>query len=318
MNQTSPENQTIENPIGKVGFTDVRVYALGCWFLLPFLRPCAHFVEDPEDADFIISMNNQAAGATESLIEARRWGKPIAWWTIEDPNSFEEFIRQAAHADFVFTTDEACLPQYRDRLGHSRVFPLPLACSPELHRPLDLADDATDFVLSANWYTNEARQWAIKTVVDPLLEAGFSLTLFCYEDFMWREPYRSFWKAQTHYLTTAEQYRHGRVVLGMNNQRSGMDGREKTVMTSMRTFEALACGKPFLSAHSDAYQSLGFVNAEHFVWLDNPADAVKWAEKMLQTDGEQMAKAGRDFVLANHTYAHRLASIAEAVLGNQR
>jgi spore maturation protein CgeB len=318
MNQTHPENQSIENPIQKVGFVNARVYALGCEFILPFLRPCARFVENPEEADFVISMNNAAAGATESLIEARRWGKPIVWWTIEDPNSFEEFISQAAQADFVFTTDEVCIPQYRNRLGHKCVFWLPLACSPELHRPLELADDATDFVLSGNWYMNEARQWAIKTVLDPLLEAGLSFTLFCYENFMWSEPYSRFWKSQTHYLTTAEQYRHGRVVIGLNNQRSGMDGREKTVMTSMRTFEALACEKPFLSAHSDAYQRLGFVNGEHFVWVDNPADTLVWAEKLLQTDDLRMAKAAKDFVLANHTYAHRLACIADAVLGSPR
>lgn len=310
------KNQFIDNRNHRADFVNVRVYALGCWFLMPFLSSCAHFVENPVEADFIVSMNNLAAGATESLTEAKRWGKPIAWWTIEDPNSFEEFISQAAHADFVFTTDEVCIPRYCERLGHNRVFWLPLACSPELHYPLETADDATDFVLSANWYSNEARQWAIKTVLDPIIDAGYTLTLFCYEDFMWREPYRRFWKAQTHYLTTAEQFRHGRVVLGMNNQRSGMDGRAKTLMTSMRTFEALACEKPFLSAHSDAYERLGFVNGEHFLWVDNQSDALVWAGKLLQTDSLRIAKAGREFVLANHTYAHRLARIAEAVLGN--
>lgn len=299
-------------------FQNVRIYALGCEFLMPFLRSCAYFVENPEEADFIFSMNNLADGATEALIEAKRWGKPIAWWTIEDPNWFETFVPQAAQADFVFTTDEVCIPRYRERLGHNRIFWLPLACSPELHYPLEPAEDATDFVLSGNWYINDARQWAIKTVLDPLLAAGYTLTLFCYENFMWSEPYRRFWKAQTHYLTTAEQYRHGRVVLGMNNQRSGMDGIEKTFMTSMRTFEALACEKPFLSSHSDAFERLGFVNGEHFIWVDNKSETVSQAEKLLQTEGLQIAKAGRDFVLTNHTYAHRLACIAEAALESSR
>ncbi|MCD9185054.1 MAG: glycosyltransferase [Pyrinomonadaceae bacterium] len=311
MEPTHTEKKIIENSLA-----NVRIYPLGCGFLMPFLHPCAQFVENPGEADFILSMNNLAAGATEALIDAKKFGKPVAWWTIEDPNWFENFITQAAHADFVFTTDEICIPRYRERLGHERIFWLPLACSPELHQPLELADDATDLVLSGNWYINDARQWAIKTLLDPLLEADYTLTLFCYEDFMWSEPYRRFWKAQTHYLTTAEQYRYGRVVLGMNNQRSGMDGIEKTFMTSMRTFEALACGKPFLSSHSDAFERLGFVNGEHFVWVSSQTEALIQIEKLLGTEGLQIAEAGRDFVLANHTYAHRLARIAEAVLEN--
>ena len=58
-------------------------------------------------------------------------------------------------------------------------------------------------------------------------------------------------------------HRHGRVVLGMNHQRSGMDGREGTFMTSMPTFEALGCGKPFLAAHSHAHERLGLFHGEH-------------------------------------------------------
>ena len=105
------------------------------------------------------------------------------------------------------------------------------------------------------------------------------------------------------------------MVLGVNNQRSGMDGREKTYMTSMRTFEALACGKPFLASHSDAYERLGLINGEHMVWVDRPADALAWAERLLGTEGERIAQQGRDLVLTQHTYAHRLARLVEIVLG---
>jgi spore maturation protein CgeB len=145
-----------------------------------------------------------------------------------------------------------------------------------LHRPLPPASGAADFVLSANWYAdNEARRWAVRTVVDPLIAAGHGLALFCYEGWsMWPEPYARHWRGAAHYLTTAEQYRQGRVVLGLNNQRSGMDGRGPSYMTSMRTFEALACGKPFLASHSDAYERLGFVNGEHMAWSTTPEETL--------------------------------------------
>jgi spore maturation protein CgeB len=288
-------------------FVDAAVSPLGCDFLLPFLTPCARFVDDPAGADFILALNDSRPDAVARLVGSRRWGRPLAWWTIEDPNHFDEFLPQAAVADFVFTTDEACIPRYVSALRHNRVFWLPLACSPEFHGPLQLTEDATDFVLSANWYRYEARRWGVATVVDPLRRAGCSLTLFSYEKGRWPAEYLSYWRGEMGPRTTAEQYRHGRVVLGLNNQRWG-------VGTSMRTFEALACAKPFLAAHSEAYDRLGLVHGEHMAWIDRAADALPWGRFLLGTEGEAIGRAGRAFVLAHHTYAHRLARIAEAVL----
>src|SRR6266404_4787768 len=136
--QMPDDSQSINDSAQTIDFVDVRIYPIDLEFLLPFLRQRAHFVANPEDADFILSMNSVSSDAIETLTRAKRWGKPIAWWTVEDPNWFEAFIEQAAHADFVFTTDEVCVPQYRHRLGHDRVFWLPLACSPELHHSLML------------------------------------------------------------------------------------------------------------------------------------------------------------------------------------
>jgi spore maturation protein CgeB len=303
-------------PVGPpLPYVNARVHAIDCEFLLPYLEPFGCFVDRPEDADLLLAMNSVRPGATQALSEARRWHKPLAWWTIEDPNAFESFLPQAQLVDFVFTTDLACIPSYVARLGHDRVFWLPLACSPAFHHPLAPVEGASDFVISANWYQNQARLWGVETVVEPLWRAGHSLTLFCYAAFMWPPQYRGFWRGETSCRTVAEQYRHGRVVLGLNNQRSGMDGRDKTYMTSMRTFEALACGKPFLAAHSDAYERLGFIQGEHMAWVERPEDTLAWAERLLGAEGLSIARQGRDFVLARHTYAHRLASLAEAVLG---
>jgi spore maturation protein CgeB len=290
-----------------------KIYAVGFEFLLPYMEKHGQFVAQPEAADFILTMNNPKADWSQTMASLKG-DKPIVWWTLEDPNWFETFIHQAAQADFVFTTDAACIPRYQQELGHNRVFWLPLACSPEFHFPLDLATDATDFVLSANWYHNEARLRGVQTVVDPLCKAGYSLSLFCYASFMWPARYRRYWRGETHYRTTAEQYRHGRVVLGLNNQCSGSDERKWTVMTSMRTFEALGCGKPFLAAHSDAYELLGLVHGEHMVWVQDPTETLIWAKRLLGPDGDRMACAGRELVLSRHTYAHRLSRIAEIVL----
>jgi spore maturation protein CgeB len=313
MNQFSATHKSVDSS----SRVTTKIYPVGLEFLWPFLQPHGQFVTQPESADFILTMNNATPdwGQKMALLKGE---KPIAWWTLEDPNWFEAFIGQAAQADFIFTTDAACIPRYQQVLGHNRVFWLPLACSPEFHFPLDLANDATDFVLSANWYPNEARLWGVQTVVDPLCHADYSLSLFCYASFMWPHQYQRYWRGETHYRSTAEQYRHGRVVLGLNNQRSGLDNHGWTVMTSMRTFEALACEKPFLAAHSDAYEALGFVHGEHMASVRDPTETLAWAKRLLGPDGNRIARVGRDFVLSRHTYAHRLTQITETVLSERR
>lgn len=58
--------------------------------------------------------------------EIRKLGQPVAWWTVEDPNWLDAFIDQPRLADFVFTTDEDCIPRYREggevRLAWPTVF----------------------------------------------------------------------------------------------------------------------------------------------------------------------------------------------------
>jgi hypothetical protein len=291
------------------------VCVLGCEFLRPFLEPYATVTAHPREARFILTANNGGAAYLGAMREARSSGRPVAWWTIEDPNGFETFFEEATLADFVFTSDAACVPRYRTALGHDRVCWLPLACSPAFHYPAPLRSDAAEFVLSANWYANEARRWGVETVVEPLRAAGRRLALFSYSNFNWPAPYAPFWRGATHYLTVSAQYTHGAVALGLNNQRSGLDGRGHTVMTSMRTFEALACGKPLLAAHSDAYARLGLGHGEHLASVRTPGEALDWADRLLGDRGRRIADAGRRFVLEHHTYGRRLATIADAIRG---
>lgn len=285
------------------------IFPLGCEFLLPYLEPYGCFVSDMRGCDFILASNSTEPAYADRMREAKAGGNPVAWWTIEDPNSFEDFLPQAAEADFVFTSDEDCIPRYIRQLGHDRVHWLPLGCAPLFHFPQALAEQAADFVISANWYTNRARLWGVEMVVEPLRRTGRTLALFCYENFMW-PGYRPYWRGSAGCRTVSAQYRHGRVAIGLNNQRSGMDGREHTVMTSMRTFETLACGKPLLAAQSDAYERLALQHGIHLAAVQTPEEALAWADRLLGEEGERIANAGRQQVLAHHTYGHRLSKIA--------
>jgi len=93
-----------------------------------------------------------------------------------------------------------------------------------------------------------------------------------------------------------------------------------TAMTSMRTFEVLACGKPLLAYQSTAYAQLGFENGLHFRWVGSGAEALDCAHHLLNSAGAAlvMAEEGRQFVLAHHTYAHRLQRILTAINGKAK
>jgi len=299
----------------------MRIHPIGFDFLKPYCEEYAEFVEDPATADFVLSMNN-AGGPGFAVIgmaraTADKYGKPFCWWTIEDPNSHLAYLPQAQKADYVFTSDKALIPRYRQIVGHERVFWLPLAASESIHRPLPLADDAAEVGYSGNWYVYGARKWGDQTVILPLAQAGYSFAIFSYEE----PPYeilKPFWRGGTSCYTVAEQYTHARLILGNNCQRSGMDGIAQTVMTSMRTAEALACGKPFLAAHSEAYEALDFVNGQHMLWATTPQEALaaaEWALHIDQDGAAAMAERGRKFVLRAHTYGCRIQRIGRAICG---
>lgn len=292
-----------------------KVYIIGSELLRPYIAHHVSMVSDVEEADFVLAMNSTDQVHTRSMAQAKYMGKSVAWWTIEDPNWFRTFLHQAQLADCVFTSDEACIPLYKAALKHSRVFWLPLACSEEHHKPLPLLSDCSSYVVSANWYANQARRWSVAVIVDPLIKAGRSLALYCYASraFRWPDRYHCFWKGEKHYTTVSQQYQAGCVVLGPINQRSGFDGVTKTYMTSMRTFEALACAKPFLAAASDAYERLGFVNWEHMVWTADRDESVSFGDRLLGDEGRAIGSRGRQFVLSQHTYRHRIEKIAEVM-----
>lgn len=301
----------------------MKVLFLGAAFMRPYWepeleavpvdlqRPLESQIAPHRDAAFAYAMNTDhlqvPLWAARDL--CRQQGTPTLWHTIEDPNAHAAFRSQAAGFDLIATSDAVLIPSYSQAYPGAKVFWLPLACQPALHRPAPTAPDAADCVFIGNWYANEARLAAVRMVLDPILAAGYTLELYAYTSPAWPARYRRWWKAATSCYDVSRYYPRGKLALGWNNQ------AWKTAMTSMRTYEVLACGKPLLAFHSDAYERLGFVNGEHFVWADDAGRAVKLAAELLGDPAAAAALAdrGRAFVLARHTYAHRLRQIQEAL-----
>jgi Glycosyl transferases group 1 len=310
-----------------------KIIMLGGPFMLPSWNPEADVVfvdlddnaeskvAENKDAAFALACNTACDGPTwERVVRARdvakQAGVPTVWHTIEDPNSFGTFVHQADGFDVIATSDGALIPEYQSRYPRGKVIWLPMAAQPAIHFPVAAFGPQADFVLAANYYTNDARQAAIHDLIEPLIEAGHSLALYAYDRCRWPDHFDRFYRGDFYYTDTASHYKDGVVALALNNQAWG------TAMCSMRTFEVLACGKPTLSYYSSAYKQLGFINAGpdleedgHFVWVDNRKDALTAARNLLDSPrrAAEIAAKGMHFVLQRHTYRNRLSTIMEAL-----
>lgn len=292
----------------------------------------AHRINDHRDADFafcVVDTMEQHMWRRRVLRRCHQLGIPRCLWNIEDPNAFGYYVQNVHRLDFefVFTTDRTTIPLYARRTYRStrvrffKTYWLPLAASPEHHYPVPTRDDATDLVLVAQsyWYW-PARRAAAQHLIVPLLKAGYSLRLFCPEGGWQEEPEIAAHRVGGECFTDTcgQHYAHGHIALGVNCQAGlEVDTFAKTSMTSMRTFEVLACGKPFLAYQSAAYEQLGFKKGIHFYWSRSQVEALDYAHQ-LRADpalAARVADQGRQFVLANHTYRHRIDRILRVIQG---
>lgn len=270
------------------------------------------------------AMNGAAIDAPHwpAMVQAcKRHKVPVCWMTCEDPNGYLACVREAELADFVFTSCRTMIPHYRRDCGHDRVYWLPMAASEALHKPMPLVEDAADLVLLGNHYANwPAKVRFLDHILKPLLAAGKTLALHTYPTNEWPPEIAALNRGATSCFDVARFYPEGRIAVGASCQcGGGMDQFAGTTMTSQRTFEALACGKPYLTIPSDAYEPLGFgYNGQYMTWQKCAPEALNAFEILSGPEGAAMAERGRAFVMQHHTYAHRLQRILDAIDGKAK
>ena len=299
----------------------MKMLNLGAEFMCPLWEPEIEQVGLAEshninwsEITFAYAMN--MAGTQPEYVRdlrnaAKKHGVPTVWHSIEDPNSFETFVEQAEGFDVIATSDRECIPKYWIRYPQAKVIWLPLAAQPKLHypRPHEGTRPLTDTILLANWYTGRERLEQVRTVVEPVVDAGIPFRLFAYPTHRWPAKYEKDWAGATGPFDVGRFYPEGKIALGISNQ------CHRTTMCSMRIFEAMACGLPLVAAVSDAFQSLGLEHGKHLMIASTPAEAIQWVRLLLEdpVEAQVIAECGRQFILEYHTYSNRLAKILETI-----
>ncbi len=253
--------------------------------------------------------NNTHTEIKDLTSYCKKLGIPTVFWNKEDPVHFNFYLKAASLFDYVFTTDENCIDEYKRKLGHDRVFTLPFAAQPKIHNPIRVPGYRSKNVCFAGtYYGNHHRDRTID--MDLLLRTAsrYGLEIFDRNHHLktnYRYPYtyRRFVKGYLPYDQLVNVSKQFKVCLNVNSVKSS------PTMCARRVFELLASGITVLSNDSKAMGTL----FDDTVLISKDRRSIQQALLQGIYNDEWRAKhelKGMRLVYNNHTYAHRLYQIA--------
>ena len=239
---------------------------------------------------------------------------PTVFWNKEDPVYFEHFIADAQLFDYVFTTDANCLEKYRQQLGHNRVFSLPFAAQPDIHHPTRVPGYQAGAVCFAGSYYTERFPERNKGL-SILLNAAKQYKLTIYDrnagvddpSLHFPQEFQPFVAGNLPYDQMVHAYKHYKIFLNVNSV------TDSPTMFSRRVFELLASGTPVLSNES---QGMREMLGHEIVPIASTLEEAKTHLSQLLGDEslrQQLALQGLRTVMNEHTYTHRLYTLATTV-----
>ena len=247
----------------------------------------------------------------EMLEYCRSAGIPTAFWNKEDPPHFDNFLGAAKDFDFVFTSDEDCVPRYREALGHNRVYVLPFAAQPRLHNPSrESGWPRYPVCFAGSWVSSRypGRAETLKQVLDPSIPHGlhiFDRNLSRMDfgtDYRFPEQYNEAIRGTLTYDEMLTAYRCYDVMLNVNTI------TESPTMFARRVFESLACGTPVISTES---VGMSRMLGEHARVARSAEDTARHLEELLGDEEARIREGHLAYrhVHENHTYRHRMNEV---------
>ncbi len=242
----------------------------------------------------------------------KRNGVPTVFWNKEDPAHFDRFIAKAGLFDIVLTTDADCIPRYRERVGHDRVYALPFAAQPAIHNPIQTEPRLPKACFAGTYYATrfEQRQEDMLCLLRPAMRLGLDIFDRMHgavgvqkDQYRFPDEFQPAIRGRLDYKDMVRTYKQYRVFLNVNSV------RQSPTMFSRRVFELLACGTPVISTYAKGIEALLGHNGVFIAESEEDSQGI--LESLLgDRDAWALASAlGIRKVLSEHTYAHRFASI---------
>ncbi len=260
--------------------------------------------------DFIFTEGHPGFDSKSICETAVRCGIPHLYWAIEDPVCTDLTIQTyVPYVDYIFTTTIEKIPVYK-ALGKKAELLL-FGCNPQFHRftGVDLKC-CYDIVLVANNYSSRYEE--VKWFLMPLVEKGFNIKVW---GIWWDDAARpvnllkfpEIYGNVLPYEDLPKVYSSAKIILGVNCDDTSM------TQTSMRPYEALACGGGLYLGHYTKAQENLF--GELIFQTHNTQETVTAVNRILNlTESERkgIAQKAQDEVYQKHSYAIRAEQIIRA------
>jgi len=232
-------------------------------------------------------------------------------WTIDPPLYFQPIIDVAPCYDHIFCQGTEAV-ELLDKAGIKGSCWLPVACDPDIHRPVMLSEREReayghDVVFVGSYYQNRAELFA--------KIAGFDLALWGPGWSALAEGSPLVSKIRGAHTPPSEWlkiYSACKIALVIHYQ--SPQNSFPVYQASPRIFEAMACGCFVISDRQRDVFSL-FEDGKHLVGFDNPNDLIEKINYYLShhEEREEIAGRGREEVLKHHTYVDRIKKLISHV-----
>lgn len=245
-------------------------------------------------------------------------GIPALFWNKDDGAFFDAFIDVARLFEHVFTTDDQCLPRYRQMLpAESAAHVLAMPYQPAFHNFTGFSFEKNAACFVGSYYRRilNTRRRFLDMIFDACEHCAMPLHVFDRNNnrlshaFEFRFPQHS--RLRMHpcvpYPETALVYKKYAVSLNVN---SVTDSR---TMCSRRLLEILACGGIVVTNSSPVVEA-AFGDFCHVVHSPEQANELLARLKFgPSAEDRDRAEAGAAHVRRTHTWEHRLEQLADTV-----
>lgn len=251
---------------------------------------------------------------TLQLQELVAWCKanhiPTVFWNKEDPVHFNSFIKTAQYFDYIFTTDQNSIENYRKHTNKDNVYALPFAAQPIVHNPIQLYERKTKACFAGSYYATKYVER--QKDMNLLLESAARYGLDIYDrnhgkdltEFYFPEHLRKYIVGSLKTSEISKAYKGYRVALNVNSV------IDSPTMFSRRVFECLASNTPVVSTYSAGISNM----LGDAVLMAKEESALNQLFAQLMNDEQyykKQAHLGYRKVMLHHTYEERLKFVLE-------
>lgn len=249
----------------------------------------------------------------EILSYCRAKGIPTVFWNKEDPthhhDRVNDFVSTSARFDYVFTTAEECVDNYRRFKDDGAVGVLPFAAQPRIFNPVETTPRRAEAVFAGAWYgIHEERSEKMRQGFAFIQDSGIPLVIhdrdFGTTDLNRKYPdeYQRLLRRAVPHNRTAEIYRQAQFGLNFNTV------HDSATMFARRVFELAASGTQIVSDYSPGVKAFF---GDDVVFFDQTAHGLS---DLSELEIRENTNSALKKTLLSHTYRHRFESVLD-VLG---